>query len=110
MELAFLLAGSVTFIHLAGALIRYEPFHDVLSRRKKKELFWSYAVIAVLMFPVYVLFFQDPDTQVPYLKTILGFLGITDIRLIYAEGLNMGPEAAAQGFAQADADLDAAFA
>lgn len=69
MELAFLLAGSVTFIHLAGALIRYEPFHDVLSRRKKKELFWSYAVIAVLMFPVYVLFFQDPDTQVPYLKT-----------------------------------------
>ena len=65
MELAFLLAGSVTFIHLAGALIRYEPFHDVLSRRKKKELFWSYAVIAVLMFPVYVLFFQDPDTQVP---------------------------------------------
>ena len=69
MELAFLLAGSVTFMHLVGALIRYEPFHDVLSRRKKKELFWSYAVIAVLMFPVYVLVFQDPDTQVPYLKT-----------------------------------------
>lgn len=65
MELAFLLAGSVTFIHLAGALIRYEPFHDVLSRRKKKELFWSYAVIAVLMFPVYVLFSRIPTPRCP---------------------------------------------
>ena len=52
----------------------------------------------------------DADTQVPYLKTVLGFLGITDIHFIYAEGLNMGPEAAAQGFAQAEADLAAAFA
>ena len=52
----------------------------------------------------------DADTQVPYLKTVLGFLGITDVHFIYAEGLNMGPEAAAQGFAQAEADLAAAFA
>ncbi|CAL95986.1 FMN-dependent NADH-azoreductase [Azoarcus olearius] len=50
------------------------------------------------------------DTQVPYLKAVLGFLGITDVRFIYAEGLNMGPEAAAKGFAQAAADLDAALA
>ena len=69
MELAFLLSASVTFTHLVGALIRYEPFHDVLSSRKKKELFWSYLFIAVLMFPVYTLLFQTPDTQVPYLKT-----------------------------------------
>ena len=52
----------------------------------------------------------DFDTQVPYLKTVLGFLGITDVHFIYAEGLNMGPEAAAQGFAQAEADLAAALA
>lgn len=51
----------------------------------------------------------DADSQVPYLKTVLGFLGMTDLHFIYAEGLNMGPEAAAQGFAQAEADLAAAF-
>lgn len=49
------------------------------------------------------------DSQVPYLKTVLGFLGLTDVRFIYAEGLNMGPEAAAKGFAQAEADLAAAI-
>ncbi len=29
----------------------------------------------------------DGDTQVPYLRQILNFLGITDIHIIYAEGL-----------------------
>ena len=50
------------------------------------------------------------DTQVPYLKTVLGFLGITDVQFIYAEGLNMGPEAAQQGFAEAEAGIAAAIA
>lgn len=50
------------------------------------------------------------DSQVPYLKSVLGFLGLTDLRFIYAEGLAMGPEAAAKGFAQAEADLNAALA
>ncbi len=50
------------------------------------------------------------DSQVPYLKKVLGFLGMTDVRFIYAEGLAMGPEAAAKGFAQAQADLEAALA
>lgn len=50
------------------------------------------------------------DTQVPYLKTVLGFLGMTDVHFIYAEGLAMGPEAASKGFAQAEADLAAALA
>ncbi|HAJ13806.1 MAG: NAD(P)H-dependent oxidoreductase [Hydrogenophaga sp.] len=45
------------------------------------------------------------DSQVPYLKTVLGFVGLTDVRFIYAEGLNMGPEAAAKGFEQAQADI-----
>jgi FMN-dependent NADH-azoreductase len=52
---------------------------------------------------------SDLDTQVPYLKTVLGFLGMTDVYFIYAEGLNMGPEAAEKGFAQAAQDLDAAL-
>jgi FMN-dependent NADH-azoreductase len=50
------------------------------------------------------------DSQVPFLKTMLGFLGMTDVRFIYAEGLNMGPESAERGFAEAEADLEAAFA
>ena len=52
----------------------------------------------------------EADSQVPYLKTVLGFLGMTDVHFIYAEGLNMGAEAAAQGFAEAEADLAAVLA
>lgn len=50
------------------------------------------------------------DSQVPYLKAVLGFLGLTDVRFIYAEGLAMGPNAAAKGFAQAEVDLNEALA
>lgn len=50
------------------------------------------------------------DSQVPYLKTFLGFLGITDVSCIYAEGLAMGPEGAVQAFAAAEAQLDELFA
>ena len=48
---------------------------------------------------------SEADSQVPYLRTVLGFLGITDLHFIYAEGLNMGAESAQAGFAQAEADL-----
>ncbi len=47
------------------------------------------------------------DSQVPYLKTVLGFLGMTDVQFVYAEGLNMGDESARKGFAEADADIAA---
>ncbi|WP_310460834.1 NAD(P)H-dependent oxidoreductase [Sphaerotilus sp.] len=50
------------------------------------------------------------DSQVPYLKSVLGFLGLTDVRFIYAEGLAMGADAVAKGFAEAEADLNAALA
>ncbi len=35
---------------------------------------------------------------------------MTDLRLVYAEGLNMGEDAAQQGFAEAEADMAAALA
>ncbi|MES2899249.1 MAG: NAD(P)H-dependent oxidoreductase [Pseudomonadota bacterium] len=47
------------------------------------------------------------DTQVPHLTTMLGFLGMTDVTFVYAEGLNMGPEAAAKAQADADAEIEA---
>jgi FMN-dependent NADH-azoreductase len=50
------------------------------------------------------------DSQVPYLKSVLGFLGLTDVHFIYAEGLAMGADAMAKAFAQAEADIDAALA
>jgi FMN-dependent NADH-azoreductase len=33
------------------------------------------------------------DSQVPYLKTVLGLIGLTDITFVYAEGLNLGSDA-----------------
>lgn len=50
------------------------------------------------------------DSQVPYLKSVLAFLGMSDVEFIYAEGLAMGAEAAASAFAEADRQLDQLFA
>ena len=41
------------------------------------------------------------DSQVPYLKMVLGFLGMTDVEFVYAEGIAMGPEAEKQAIASA---------
>ena len=48
---------------------------------------------------------QPSDTQVPYLRTMLGFLGMKDVAFIYAEGLAMGPEAEARSLASAREDF-----
>ena len=53
---------------------------------------------------------QPHDTQVPYLRQTLGFLGITDIEFIYAEGLAMGPDAEAKALASARSEIAAALA
>ena len=45
------------------------------------------------------------DSQTPYLTTLLSFLGMTDLEFIYAEGLNMGPEAADAAIAGAQAQI-----
>jgi FMN-dependent NADH-azoreductase len=50
------------------------------------------------------------DTQVPYLKTVLAFLGMDDVRFVYAEGLAMGPEAEQNGLSAAHAQIDEAVA
>ncbi|MGD9884470.1 MAG: FMN-dependent NADH-azoreductase [Reyranella sp.] len=34
------------------------------------------------------------DFQEPYLRTVLGFVGLTDVTFVHLEGLAMGPEAA----------------
>jgi FMN-dependent NADH-azoreductase len=50
------------------------------------------------------------DTQAPYLKTVLAFLGMTDVRFVYAEGLAMGAEVAAAALAAAEQEIEAALA
>ena len=45
------------------------------------------------------------DTQVPYLKTVLAFLGMTDVQFVYAEGLAMGPQAEQDALASAHAQI-----
>jgi len=35
---------------------------------------------------------QASDTQIPFVKTFLGFIGLNNIDVIYAEGLNMGDD------------------
>lgn len=49
------------------------------------------------------------DSLTPYLQTFLSFLGITDVRFVFAEGLSMGPEAEQQGMAAAYAQIEQAI-
>lgn len=46
------------------------------------------------------------DTQVPYLKTVLAFLGMTDVQFVYAEGIAMGPQAEQDALASARAQIE----
>jgi len=48
------------------------------------------------------------DSQVPYLKSVLAFLGMSDVEFFYAEGLAMGAEAAEKGLATARAQIEEA--
>lgn len=48
------------------------------------------------------------DSQTPYLKTFLGFLGMTDVQFVYAEGLAMGPEAEQNALASAHSQIEEA--
>ncbi|EGR3201550.1 TPA: FMN-dependent NADH-azoreductase [Vibrio parahaemolyticus] len=45
------------------------------------------------------------DNVTPYLRTVLGFVGITDVEFVYAEALNMGEDAASKGISEAQNQL-----
>ena len=47
------------------------------------------------------------DHQESYLKAVFGFFGVTDVRFVRAEGVNMGPEAKAQAIATAETQIKA---
>lgn len=49
---------------------------------------------------------QPTDLATAYVKTILGFVGITDVQFVYVEGIGFGPEATAKAQNQAKAEID----
>jgi FMN-dependent NADH-azoreductase len=49
---------------------------------------------------------QQFDFQVPYLRHVLGFLGMTDVEVINVEGIAFGPQAAERAVASALAAVD----
>ncbi|MBL8483493.1 MAG: NAD(P)H-dependent oxidoreductase [Rhodocyclaceae bacterium] len=50
------------------------------------------------------------DTVEPYLRNVLGFLGMREVRFVFAEGLAMGDTAAAASIAAAQDQIEAAVA
>jgi FMN-dependent NADH-azoreductase len=47
------------------------------------------------------------DTQTAYIKDFLGFIGLTDVRFVYAEGLNISEASKTESLAKAHAHIDA---
>jgi FMN-dependent NADH-azoreductase len=48
------------------------------------------------------------EHQESYLQTVFGFFGVTDVRIVRAEGLAMGDAGKAQALASADSDIKSA--
>ncbi|MBI1174869.1 MAG: FMN-dependent NADH-azoreductase [Sideroxydans sp.] len=53
---------------------------------------------------------QSSDTIPQYLSTVLGFLGMNDVQMFFAEGLALGPDAAEQAIREARREIDSAIA
>lgn len=49
------------------------------------------------------------DFQEPYLRAVLGFVGLEDVTVVHLEGLRVSPEAAANGRARASASIESLF-
>lgn len=47
------------------------------------------------------------DTQTPYIRAFLGFLGLSDVHFVYAEGLNMGDDRKHKALDKALTNIDA---
>jgi len=52
---------------------------------------------------------QALDFQGTYIRSVLGFIGITDVELVIAEGISMGEEKSKQAVAQAQQQISASL-
>ena len=50
------------------------------------------------------------DHAIPYLRSVLGFIGMTDVEVIRIEGVGIGPDAVTAALAKATAKVDALVA
>ena len=50
---------------------------------------------------------RSMEHQETYLQTVMGFMGVTDVRFVRAEGLGMGDAAKAQALQAADTEIRA---
>ena len=50
------------------------------------------------------------DLITPYLNVFLGFIGITDVNVVFAEGIAYGPEVATKATSDAKATIDSLVA
>ena len=92
------LKAYIDHIARAGVTFRYTPGGPVgLLTGKKVRVFASrggrYAGTPL-------------DTESGYLRDVLGFLGLSDVEFVYAEGLALGEAAKAQSLATAHAQID----
>jgi len=46
------------------------------------------------------------DHQEPFVRQFFSFIGVNDVRFVYAEGVNMGDEAKAKALAHARSEID----
>ncbi|VWD42826.1 FMN-dependent NADH-azoreductase 4 [Burkholderia lata] len=53
---------------------------------------------------------QETDAVTPYLRAVLGLMGISDVEFVYAEGLDMKPHGFEAGLADARRQMDALHA
>lgn len=53
---------------------------------------------------------KETDTLVPFVLNFLKFVGLDDVEIIYAEGLNMGSDSRQQGIAEARKDIHSLIA
>jgi FMN-dependent NADH-azoreductase len=54
--------------------------------------------------------YPQMDFVLPYLKTVFGFMGLSNVTLLQSNGLAMGEEAVASALNQAKSDIEAALA
>jgi FMN-dependent NADH-azoreductase len=95
------LKGWFDAIARAGVTFRYtESGPEGLLKNKK-------VFVATARGGIYP---DDADPQVPHIRMLLNFLGMTDATFVYSAGQAMGPDAAAKGRAEADATIEAALA
>lgn len=93
------LKSYLDYVARAGVTFRYTPEGVPEGLLKGKQVF-------VLIARGGKALGTPDDTMTPYLKQMLGFLGMTDVTVIAAEGLAMGELAAAEGLALAKSQID----